>query len=97
MIVSDNCTKCGKKLNLLHIMVGQLGNFCSTECLDKYKTYKQKNQERKAYQVLARLLIAMNRAMLITPPPEKDVAFIKDVEAKVMNQKDWLKKLSEIE
>ena len=96
MIVSDYCTKCGKKLQLLHIMVGAMGNFCSNECLQKYKTHHQKLQERQAYKTLSRLLVSMNRVMLIAPTPQADVEFIKEVEAKVINQKDWLKKMAEI-
>lgn len=77
--------------------VGVMGNFCGSECLEAYRTHLQKHTEEKAYENLCRLLYAVNRVMLSEEPSEKDILFIKEVEATVMNTKNWIKHLAEVE
>lgn len=95
--MTNICAKCQKDLDIHFIMVGALGNFCSSECLEAYRTHTQKETEKKAYQNFCQLLYAMNRVMLSDTPSEKDVQFIKDVEANVLNTKNWIKQLAEVE
>lgn len=72
-----------------------MGNFCSNTCVEKYKTSFQKKQEMMAYQALCRLIGAVNRS-LVSTPRQQDIEYIKEFEASVLNQKDWLKKMSEL-
>jgi hypothetical protein len=80
-----------------YITVGVMGNFCGSECLESYRTTYQKQTEQKAYQNLCKLIYAMNRVILSEQPSEKDIMFIKKIEASVLNMKDWVKHLSEVE
>lgn len=90
------CARCGKDLDLHYVMVGALGNFCGSECLEAYRTHTQKHCEEKAYKNLCNLLYAVNRVLLSDTPAEKDVMFIKQVEAEVLNKKNWIKHLAEV-
>jgi len=93
----NKCNKCGKELSMYYVTVGVMGNFCGTECLEAYRTYLQKQTEQNAYKNLCKLIYAMNRVMLSQDPSEKDVIFIKRVEAEVLNMKDWITQLAKVE
>ena len=95
--MNGNCTKCGKQLSMYYVTVGVMGNFCGSECLEAYRTHYQKDTEKKAYDNLCRLLYAVNRVMLSDTPSEKDILFIKKIEADVLNTKNWIKQLAKVE
>ena len=92
----NKCNKCGKELSMYYVTVGVMGNFCGTECLEAYRTYLQKETEQNAYNNLCKLFYAMNRVMLTDKPSEKDVQYIKNIEASVLNMKDWIKQLAKV-
>ena len=92
----SKCVKCGVALSMYYITVGVMGNFCGGTCLEAYRTHLQKQTEQNAYNNLCKLVYAMNRVMLSKPPSEEDVAFIKKVEAEVINRKDWIRHLAEV-
>lgn len=95
--MNGKCTKCKKQLSMYYVTVGVMGDFCSSECLEAYRTYLQKDTEEKAYKNLCRLLYAVNRVMLSNPPSEKDVTFIKKIESDVLNTKNWITHLAKVE
>ena len=95
--MNGNCVKCKKQLSMYYVTVGVMGNFCGSECLEAYRTHMQQLTEQKAYENLCKLFYAINRVMLSQVPSEKDVAFIKKVEADVLNMKDWIKSLAKVE